>query len=272
MTSHMKRWLTGVVGVPLIFALLFYGSEELFSLVVVVLILAAAAEYNRLAFGAAFRGERAAVLLAAFLIPAAFTAGDPQYALFMIVFSAMSVFFSFLLRIKDEAYDLSPVGKAMGGVVYIPLLLSYFIALRHAANGSLWISLALAIAFGGDIAAYYAGTMLGRRKLLPLVSPGKTVAGAVGGYAGSILGALLFQQLFFTQVPAVHVLVLGIAGSTLGQLGDLCESAVKRTAGVKDSGSLLPGHGGLLDRLDSIAFIIPFVYYYQRFLISASPR
>ena len=267
MTSHSKRWLTGVVGVPLIFSILFYGPEELFVLLIVILILVATAEYNRLVFGEGFTLEKVAVLAASLLIPAACATGDLRYALLVVTLSVVSAFFFFLLSIKGKSYDLVPLSKVIFGIVYIPLMLSYFILMRRAANGILWVSFVLVLAFSGDIAAYYVGTMLGRRKLLPLVSPGKTVEGAVGGYVGSVAGSIIFQQLFFPMLTVLHAVILGIAGSTLGQLGDLCESAVKRTAGAKDSGAILPGHGGLMDRIDCLVFIIPFVYFYQLFLI-----
>ena len=86
-------------------------------------------------------------------------------------------------------------------------------------------------------------------------------------FAGSIIGCLLFRQLFFPMLPVLHTVILGLVGSVAGQLGDLCESALKRTAGVKDSGTLLPGHGGILDRLDCLMFITPFVYYYRVLII-----
>jgi phosphatidate cytidylyltransferase len=123
------------------------------------------------------------------------------------------------------------------------------------------------LAFAGDIAAYYVGRRLGRKKLLPEVSPGKTVEGVIGLVVGSIAGCLLFRHFFFPLLPVVHTVVLGLVGSVIGQLGDLCESALKRAAGVKDSGTLLPGHGGMLDRLDCLMFITPYVYYYQALVI-----
>jgi phosphatidate cytidylyltransferase len=99
------------------------------------------------------------------------------------------------------------------------------------------------------------------------VSPGKSVEGTIALVAGSIAGCLIFSYFFFPQLPAVHAAIMGLVGSVAGQLGDLCESALKRTAGVKDSGMLLPGHGGILDRLDCLMFITPFVYYYQEYFI-----
>jgi phosphatidate cytidylyltransferase len=155
------------------------------------------------------------------------------------------------------------VGGVILGILYIPLLMSHFILIRQTPSGSLWIFFILVLAFTGDIAAYYVGRALGKRKVLPEVSPGKTIEGTVGLVAGSIVGCLLFRQFFFPFVPLVHVVILGLVGSVIGQLGDLSESALKRSAGVKDSGTLLPGHGGILDRLDCLMFITPFVYYYR---------
>ncbi len=270
MNSHLKRWLTAIVGVPLVFVVLFYVPENLFSLFMILLILAVAVEYKRLIFGRGFTWEGTALLAAAFLIPAAFAAGDPRYALLVVSLTVISAFLVFLfgvVRRGSASLNLAPVAALMLGIVYIPVMLSYIILLRRGADGALWVAFVLVLAFSGDIAAYYVGTALGRRKLLPLVSPGKTVEGAVGAYAGSIAGALLFRHLFLPALPVIHAVVLGVAGSTLGQLGDLCESVVKRTAGAKDSGSLLPGHGGFMDRLDCLMFTMPFVYYYRCYLI-----
>jgi phosphatidate cytidylyltransferase len=99
------------------------------------------------------------------------------------------------------------------------------------------------------------------------VSPGKTVEGTIGLVVGSIAGCVLFATLFLPGVEAAHAVVLGFVGSIVGQLGDLSESVLKRSAGVKDSGTLLPGHGGILDRLDCLLFIAPFVYYYRVLII-----
>ena len=106
------------------------------------------------------------------------------------------------------------------------------------------------------------GRAWGRKKLAPAISPGKTVEGGFGAAGGSIAGALLFKGLFFPELALLHALVLGLGVGVFGQLGDLWESVLKRSAQVKDSGTLIPGHGGLLDRVDSVLFAGPFVYYY----------
>jgi phosphatidate cytidylyltransferase len=143
---------------------------------------------------------------------------------------------------------------AMG---YIPMALSGYILIYDSEFGAQWIFLFLCVISMGDAGAYYVGSLWGRRKLCPSVSPGKTVEGALGGLAanlvvGIVLGNLMLPS-FSSCKGAVFLILLGISG----QIGDLFESMLKRSAGVKDSGSLLPGHGGLLDRIDALLFAAP---------------
>jgi phosphatidate cytidylyltransferase len=173
----------------------------------------------------------------------------------------------FRIRKYQESPDIGLLAKYILGLIYIPVLMSYFILIRGLETGTLWIFFILLLAFSGDVAAYYVGRNFGKRKLLPLVSPNKTVEGTVGLFIGSVAGCVIFQQIFFPSLPVVHAVALGFFGSVIGQLGDLCESAMKRASGVKDSGVILPGHGGILDRLDCLIFIAPFVYYYYVFII-----
>ena len=119
----------------------------------------------------------------------------------------------------------------------------------------------------GDSAAYYVGSSWGKRKLYPEVSPKKSIEGALGGLAGSLAGAVVFKLLWFPDLPLIHCLVVALFAAVLAQLGDLFESLLKRSFGVKDSGMIIPGHGGILDRLDSILFAAPVLYYYLRYVI-----
>lgn len=124
------------------------------------------------------------------------------------------------------------------------------------------VLLVLLLAWIGDTGAYFAGRFLGKRKLYPEVSPKKTWAGAVGGLAGSFAATAVMKVLRLEQLSWLDVALISIPGGVLGQLGDLVESLVKRSVGVKDSGALLPGHGGMLDRIDAVLFIAPYVYLY----------
>ncbi len=152
----------------------------------------------------------------------------------------------------------------VAGILYVGWLLSYLVALRGLDDGRNWVFLALFTTFASDTAAFFTGRALGRHKLAPHISPGKTREGAIGG----ICGAIIVSLFFILPTPLIlplswgQAVVLGLLVSIFGQLGDLAESLFKRNMGVKDSGALLPGHGGFLDRMDSIVFAGVVVYYY----------
>jgi phosphatidate cytidylyltransferase len=267
MTPHLKRWITGVIAVPVLFGVIAYGGEEAFAALIVLAALLGMGEYNRMAFGPDFTPEKAETLVIAFFILLAAYFANFPLLLAVLTFGVMTVLMLNLLRIRRQGLDMAHAGQVILGVLYIPLLMAHFILIRRTQSGVLWVFFILVLAFAGDIAAYYIGRRFGKRKLLPEVSPGKTVEGIFGLVAGSIAGCLLFKYLFFPSLPTFHAVLLGLVGSVAGQLGDLSESALKRAAGVKDSGMLLPGHGGILDRLDCLMFITPFVYYYQGYVI-----
>jgi len=267
MNSHLKRWITGIIAVPVIFAVLIYGSEMVFAAFVILLILGAVVEYNDMVFGKGFYWEKGEGLVIGMLIPLIACLGNIQLEFAIITFSLIVVFFSFLLRFKNDSINIATLGKVVFGFMYIPLMMSYLILIRGSEDGILWIFFIIVLAFSGDISAFYVGKSIGRRKLMPTVSSGKTIEGTIGLLGGSIIGCIIFKLLFFPVLSLVHAILLGLIGSILGQLGDLCESTIKRVSGVKDSGFLLPGHGGILDRLDCLLFIVPFVYYYDMFII-----
>lgn len=140
----------------------------------------------------------------------------------------------------------------VAGPLYIGGLLAAIGLLHQRENGGAWVVLAMMIAWFGDTAAYFAGRALGKHKLYERVSPKKTVEGSVGGLGGSVLGALLAHFWYLPELPLVGGVLLAVAGGALGQAGDLIESLIKRSTGVKDSGFIVPGHGGLLDRIDAL--------------------
>jgi phosphatidate cytidylyltransferase len=267
MDAQVKRWITGVIAVPILFMIIVSGSEEIFALLILGATILGTMEYNRMAFGAGHWREKCETLTAAFFVMLSAAAGNMILLVTVLSLSTMAALLLNLLRIREHGPDMVAVGGVVLGILYVPLLMSHFILVRHTREGVLWIFFILILAFCGDIAAYYVGRTLGRRKLLPEVSPGKTVEGTIGLIAGSIAGCLVFRQFFFPELSVVHAAMLGLMGSIIGQLGDLSESALKRVAGVKDSGWLLPGHGGFLDRLDCLMFIAPFVYYYRVFIV-----
>ena len=150
--------------------------------------------------------------------------------------------------------------------LYVGLII-YLYLLRTIPDGMIWLFLLLACTWASDTMAYFAGRRMGRRALAPALSPGKTVEGAVGGVLGSVAVALIFVQIY-PQLLWLHLVGLGLLVGIVGQVGDLVESAFKRQTGVKDAGSIIPGHGGILDRFDSMLLTAPLVYYYVVFIIS----
>jgi phosphatidate cytidylyltransferase len=172
--------------------------------------------------------------------------------------------------LKGAPFDkmIGAAGATLLGVLYVVLLGGHLVSVRtgfpHARAAHLLCFFFLVI-MGSDTGAYYTGRMLGRRKLAPKISPGKTWEGAVGGMLASLLMAVLAHYWFFRELPLKWALPLAAVMNVLGVLGDLTESALKRSAGAKDAAQILPGHGGLLDRLDSLLFNAPVIYYFGRF-------
>lgn len=175
-----------------------------------------------------------------------------------------------LLRATERHEAPTKVGHLLTGLLYGSVGMTAMSALRLLPRGMEWAIAAMVITWANDTAAYFAGRFLGRHKLLVEVSPNKTWEGFFGGMVGSVGGMLLARELLplFNLVPftVLDCVLLGVGGAVLGPLGDLCESMLKRAYGVKDSGWLIPGHGGMLDRVDALLFNAPLVFAYVKFL------
>ena len=180
-------------------------------------------------------------------------------ALVIVVFLCMVLEYG-----KKEELDFTAMCAVLTAGIAIPLALSCLLRLRMLEHGAGLVLIPLVAAFMSDAMALFGGMMFGRTKLAPLVSPKKTREGAVSGLVGGMVGMILFRIFFFlcTEVP-LHIgwcVLLGLAGAVLGQLGDLSFSCIKRQYGIKDYGRLLPGHGGVLDRFDSVIFAAPVIW------------
>lgn len=184
----------------------------------------------------------------------------PAVGLLFIGFS-----FLFLFRIRSIETAAREMAFALLAFLYIPCMLMHLIQLRQTTFGIQWIFVIMLIVMTNDSAAYYSGSAFGKHRLYPLVSPKKSIEGAIGGLLGSICGTLLAKFTFFPQLTLLDAVLTALVIGMVGQAGDLFESLLKRSFGVKDSGSIIPGHGGVLDRLDSILFAAPLTYYYVLF-------
>ncbi len=267
MGQHLKRWITGIVAVPILFGVIYAAPLPVFAGVIAAFALAGFHEYLNMVLPRIAGATRWTAVFAAALILVATAIGDAAYLLGVAALSIPALFILHLRTIRSETFDLDIVYRIGFGLLYVPLLMGHFILLRQSPHGVAWIFFVIVLAFSGDIAAYYVGRTWGRRKLHALISPGKSEEGILGLVAGSILGCLLYRAFCFPQLAWEHAVAIALVGAVIGQLGDLCESAIKRASGVKDSGYLLPGHGGVLDRLDCLLFITPFVYYYRLFIL-----
>lgn len=191
------------------------------------------------------------------------------------VFSAtlLAVMLTFVQQVFTRELNLQTLTATTFVIVYPLSLFGVLISMTQFIGeyGRLAILLTIVIASLTDMAAYYTGMAIGRQKLIPEISPKKTVEGAIGGVMGGVIGSvlvcLIVQPMLNTHIAFGWFLLLGLLGSVLGQIGDLAASLVKRTLGVKDYGNLLPGHGGVMDRMDSILFVAPLVYFVFHIII-----
>jgi phosphatidate cytidylyltransferase len=262
----MARVLTAIVFLPILFAALWADSPVWFAGLAMAGILIGLFEYYALTKqGGEIQGVIAAasVLFAFYfhrhdLIPA-------------IIASLVIVELLVQLGINADKEDLGHVLTAASvnifGVLYTAVLGGYIIALRVIEStvphlAAKLLALFFIVVFAGDTAAYYTGRALGRRKLAPKISPGKTIEGVVGGLIGNVLAAVLAHFTFFPELNIAHAVPLALVMGAAGITGDLCESMIKRGAKAKDASKLIPGHGGLLDRLDSMLFNAPLLYYF----------
>lgn len=192
--------------------------------------------------------------------------GAHQTTVFIAMFAGVmwASFLYNLARQRDIARVATTMVAPMGAVIYVALGLGLIALMKRDLGdaGPGWILLTLAMIWLSDTGAYFAGRAFGKHKLAPIVSPKKTIEGALGGLAGTLVGAFLLRFLMLDFLSIADVLVIAVVANVLGQAGDLCESLIKRSVGVKDSGTIIHGHGGMLDRVDAVLFAAPWVYLY----------
>ena len=294
----MKRVLTAVVLIPLVLLVVFWTPIWVFSLVVGLLVVLSLHEYLVIVEHSGIEpvqwiSHALAIFMVAhsFIVVSARYQGAGRYALYEFairaVYLAIPILISLLFGIpvifrRELRTALAASASSAFGVFYIAVPLAALISIRWSVGATILIVFVLLSVWAGDIAAYYIGKNFGRHKLAPLVSPNKTWEGAIASLVASVIVAWLVfhfrepidrlfvpHRMFYTPLASqvapvhiVHVIVLGAITNVAAQFGDLFESAIKRGAQLKDSGSLLPGHGGILDRIDALLFAIPAVWYY----------
>ena len=255
------RLATAAVALPALWLIVERLWDPLFTGFILAVIAVALHEY----FAMAFPDDRAGRMMGfglGLVVTAGVLTGDPRWAGAGLSVAVVCALALPLVRNADLAGAVARVGLLLLGVLYVGFLTPHIVLLRAQPEGWRWVLLTLFVAMGSDSGGYFAGSHLGRRALLPAVSPSKTVEGALGALVGAVVVAWGCRLVFIPLLGFEEALGLGLAVSVLAQFGDLCESALKRAFGAKDSGWIIPGHGGILDRLDSLLFPFVFAYYY----------
>jgi phosphatidate cytidylyltransferase len=270
----MKRVLTALILIPLVLVLVFLGPgwQWLFTLAVAVVAALAGWEYLGLAERGGAKPPRVAVLVAILALFAGnFEYPDQTAPIFGGLSLGLLVYCTFRSSLEQVMADAA---VSIFCLLYVGFTLIALPALHEMSNGPSLLIFLMCVVWAGDIAAFYVGSAWGRHKMAPKLSPNKTWEGALGALAGSLLvtgGLLGLAALLQTWNSAKlsypedvwYWLGLAVVVNVSAQVGDLAESALKRSAGVKDSGSLLPGHGGVLDRIDALLFAAPVLWYAQ---------
>jgi phosphatidate cytidylyltransferase len=266
-----KKIWTGIFIVPPIVVLIIVGPPAVLPLMVLLATFLGLREFYTLALPHSKPIERLFGIGLGLILSALIAFGSAGYISPFFVFLLLCLSVLFMATSQDLLPTISNLGITLFGIVYIGFLLSHISLIRNMADGKEWALFLIATVWAGDISAFFGGSRFGRHKLYPKISPKKTVEGLIGAIIGSIIVALVFSQLFIPQLEKSLCVFLAIGLGILGQLGDFTESMLKRSAQVKDSGSLIPGHGGMLDRLDSFLFSAPFLYYVLLYLFKESP-
>jgi phosphatidate cytidylyltransferase len=269
---HLKRWLTAIVAIPFLVAIIIKAPPLMFTAFIGVVAMIALWEYYPIAlFGKMPQGLPLIPVWGALAGLAVIGAAGmdsldliPGFLLINLIGAAVLSMSHF----GENPKILAMVSAQIQGLVYIPLSLAAIVLLRNGSDGVAWVFFLLFIVFSGDVGAFYAGRFFGRRKLSPSISPGKTIEGAVGGLVTSIVVGFGFYLVFLPHLNPVVVFGLLICVNPAAQAGDLFESQLKRAANVKDSGNILPGHGGMLDRIDALLFAAPVAWVFKTFIMT----
>jgi len=275
MSNLTKRLLTAAVGIPAIFLVLYLGGIP-FMLFILGIMVIGILEYFDIIAASKFKPNKYLIIIGSIAI------GIGAYIcsfIFMLLFTASVIIYMLLqLREDDFTHVVKMFGMSLFPLIYFGWFLSHGIMLRNIGDisvvsnysvdnlglqdpGFFFLVLVFACTFMNDTGAYFAGKNFGRNKLSPNISPGKTVEGTIGGLLVSVVTAFLFNLIFSSPLPFMWVIIFGISIGAAAVMGDLLESSIKRGGGVKDSGGLVPGHGGILDRFDSFFLVFPVAYY-----------
>jgi len=268
-----QRVAVSIVGIPVVIALTLLGGPAFTVVAALVLVIAALEFYaatdpsSTAGQSRTLRDQRLPGLIGAAGVALLVAAADNGFDWWARALTLLVIlpFLPPILR-GETTTGLRDWLWALGGLIYLGFLGSHFVFLRDAPNGRDWVLLALLATFATDTSSYFVGQLVGRTKITPAISPGKTLEGSLAGFAGGVAAVLVLNWALDAGAGA-EIIPLALLLPLVAQLGDLAESLIKRGAGVKDASRFIPGHGGFLDRLDSLLFTIPLVYYYLTWVV-----
>ncbi len=258
------RIIAAVVLVPIVVALIMYLPKPLFFIAILAINLGIVAEFIKIAQCERDKARCTLTWVGAIIIPFAFYFKSFPLIISLLFFIMLVTFLVKMLTDTPTDNVLNDVASSFFSIIFIPFLFS-FILLVHDIS-PVWLLCILCIVWGADSFAYFFGISFGKHKLIPKVSPAKSVEGLIGGFIGALLIALLFNYLFIDIHPLLMAIV-AVEVIVASVIGDLIESMLKRSASIKDSGHVIPGHGGLFDRADSVLFAVPAAYFYLEFVV-----
>jgi phosphatidate cytidylyltransferase len=264
---RFAREITALVAAPAIIWVIGWGHEYVFDAVIAIVAVLAMYEFLDLGRHKGYDIPIPLCIAIMLIIMAAFILEGLSVEFGMFA-ALLLIPASYVVGKKALEDSLPSSAIAVLGTTYVGMLSGSLIRLRHDfPEGSKLVYFLLLVVWLGDSGAYYVGKTFGKHKLSPRISPKKTIEGLMGGVAASVITAVVIHFTFFPQFPLLHAIIAGVILSIAGVIGDLAESMWKRSADVKDSGTLLPGHGGFLDRFDSILFTAPILYSYWTLIV-----
>jgi len=267
--EQVKRIASALVLLPPLVLFILYASPNLFLLLVLTVIGLSLREYFHILQHVHLSLCTYVTWLAALALPIMAYLGDVRWLSLTLFLSMVAVTISVILTASQAAHCLPMLVYSIFGVLFLSWTLSHLILLRLLPVGPWYMLFLCAVVWVGDSAAMYVGKSLGQHKLAPAISPGKTWEGAIGGIIGGVGTAVVSAGCWLPHLLLWQCIVLGLCISLTAQLSDLAESMLKRYAGIKDSGGLIPGHGGMLDRIDSLLFAAPTLVYALYVLLPA---
>jgi phosphatidate cytidylyltransferase len=257
------RVLTAALAIPLLIYMLLWGPRWAFTALIGAACAMAALELFQICLPSQSLLQAWGLLATLALLGVTmFFYAQPLAVIGSLAVLVVAAMIAGLARPEPVSGAAARVGWLIAGPIYIGGLIGIIGLLFLGEQGGYWVLFAMLVTWFGDTAAYFVGKGMGRYKLYPLVSPNKTIEGAIAGLLGSAVAALLAHFWFLPALPLTSGITVAVIAGGLGQLGDLAESLLKRSSGVKDSGWVIPGHGGILDRIDALLFAAPVIWFY----------